>query len=103
MVINKIDAVSKNTLLNTLEQVERVLRNCGMQPVEIMGEDDVLPAAQSLGSNCVCPIFMVSCVNGAGLNLLYSFFNVLPTRYTIKERENLMRLPTVFQVRLRTN
>lgn len=76
-----------------------MLHKCGKQPIEILEEDDILPAVQQLGSDRVCPLFMVSCVNGTRLNLLYAFLNVLPARYTVEEREDLMQLSTFFQVR----
>lgn len=99
VVVNKVDTVSKNRLLATLAQVEQLLKECRKIPMEILNQDDALTAAQNLDSGTVCPIFMTSCMTGIGLNLLYAFLNVLPTRHSVKERECLMQLSTFFQVR----
>lgn len=63
-------------------------------------EDDALTAAARVREGSVVPVFLVSCVNGDGLGLLYTFLHVLPPGHGPKERDGLMRLAPEFQARL---
>lgn len=67
-------------------------------PMTITTEDDALTAASSMASANITPIFYVSNVTGHGLELLYTFFNVLPPCVSNRERESLVQLESEFQV-----
>ena len=69
-------------------------------PVKVDTEDDVITCASRLTSDHIIPIFMVSCVSGQGLDLLYRFLYVLPPSMTVKDRERLIQSDVEFQVLL---
>ncbi|XP_015924982.1 GTP-binding protein 2 [Parasteatoda tepidariorum] len=100
VVINKIDLANGICLRRTLSQLESLLQMPGYKKVsfQVRNEDDALTAASSFASNKITPIFLVSCVTGEGLDLLYNFLNVLPPTINQKEREHLIQKPVEFQV-----
>lgn len=67
-------------------------------PMTITTEDDALTAASSMALANITPIFYVSNVSGYGLELLYTFFNVLPPCISNRERESLVQLEPEFQI-----
>lgn len=67
-------------------------------PFAIRTEDDALTAASTMSSGDITPIFYASNVTGHGLDLLYTFFNVLPPCTSNREREALIQLEPEFQV-----
>ncbi|KAH7935473.1 hypothetical protein HPB52_008407 [Rhipicephalus sanguineus] len=67
-------------------------------PLEVLTEDDALTAAARVREGSVVPVFLVSCVHGDGLGLLYTFLHVLPPGHGPKERDGLMRLTPEFQI-----
>ncbi|XP_035218281.1 GTP-binding protein 2-like isoform X2 [Stegodyphus dumicola] len=100
VVINKIDLATAVCLQRTLSQLENLLETPSYQkvPFQVNNEDDALTAASSFASDKIAPIFSVSCVTGKGLDLLYTFLNVLPPTINQKDREYLMQQPAEFQV-----
>ncbi|XP_064477141.1 GTP-binding protein 2-like isoform X2 [Ornithodoros turicata] len=100
VVVNKVDTVTTAVLARTLTQLYTFLKGptCKKVPMEVLNEDDALTAASSMVSENVVPVFLVSCVHGDGLNLLYTFLNVLPPGHTPKERDYLMQLDPEFQI-----
>jgi GTPase len=83
-VINKIDMAPPNVFEESMRQVKKMLKAPGSRklPVVIRSEEDVLVAIRNFGdgANNVAPIFTVSCVTGASLDLLRMFLNLLPVR-----------------------
>lgn len=61
-------------------------------------DDDALTAASCMSSTDFTPIFYVSNVTGHGVELLYTYFNVLPPRISNRERDGLIQLEPEFQV-----
>ncbi|KAI1287439.1 GTP-binding protein 2 [Halotydeus destructor] len=100
VVINKVDLVSAEALRKTTEQIEAYLKSplCKKIPMILNSDDDALTAASSISSGNIVPIVYVSNVTGHGLDLLYTFFNVLPPCISNRERENLMQLEPEFQI-----
>jgi len=81
IVINKIDLCSPHILEKTLASVFSLLKRPGVRklPVVMRSCEDVLGCLQSLaGRGVVVPIFLVSCVTGASLDLFRFFLNHLP-------------------------
>ncbi|XP_077500439.1 GTP-binding protein 2 isoform X1 [Amblyomma americanum] len=100
IVVNKVDTVGSATLAKTLAQLHSLLKGpgCKKLPLEVLSEDDALTAAARVREGSVVPVFLVSCVHGDGLRLLYTFLNVLPPGHGPKERDGLMRLAPEFQI-----
>lgn len=100
IVVNKVDTVGSATLAKTLAQLHNLLKGpgCRKVPLEVLGEDDALTAAARVREGSLVPVFLVSCLHGDGLRLLYTFLNVLPPGHGPKERDGLMRLAPEFQI-----
>ncbi|GBL74989.1 GTP-binding protein 2 [Araneus ventricosus] len=100
VVINKIDIASPACLKKTLQQLKELLQTPGYKKLsfQVFTEEDALAAASSFASDKIIPIFSVSCVTGKGLDLLYTFLNILPPTINQKDRELLMQKPAEFQI-----
>lgn len=97
IVCTKIDAAPPDA---TLAALQRMLTAAGCRRVAlpVRSVDDVLTAAQQQLGGQVVPIFCVSSVSGAGLELLQRFLYVLPPGVSASERERLERRPAEFRV-----
>lgn len=100
IVINKIDLANAVCVRKAIVQLETFLRKPPYKkvPLQIASEEDALKAANCFVSDKITPIFCISCVTGRGLDLLYTFLNVLPPTIDQREREQLMLQPAEFQV-----
>lgn len=100
VVVNKIDIASSSSLKKTLLQLQEFLQTSGYKKISFLvsTEDDAFTAASSFASDKIIPIFTVSCVTAKGLDLLYTFLNVLPPTINQKDRELLMQKPAEFQI-----
>ncbi|KAF9929536.1 hypothetical protein BGZ67_006271 [Mortierella alpina] len=80
VVITKIDMCPPNVLENTVKQLTKILKSAGCRkiPMFVKSHEDVVVTAGNFVSDRICPIFQVSNVTGAGLDLLKNFLNVLP-------------------------
>jgi GTPase len=78
-VITKIDMCPPNILENTIKQLSQVLKSNGCRkiPMFVNSANDVLLSANNFVSERVCPIFQISNVTGAGIDLLKMFLNLL--------------------------
>lgn len=81
----------------TLVKLKSILASVGCRkiPLLIQNEDDVMTAGPR---EQVVPIFCVSNVNGAGLDLLTRFLFVLSPGISNAEKERLEQLPCEFRV-----
>lgn len=88
IVITKIDLVDSS---NTLQNLESFLKQVGSRrvPLVVNTMDDVITAGANQLKENVVPIFCVSSVTGAGLDLLTKFLYVLPPGSSSKEIERL--------------
>ena len=95
VVVTKIDMCPQNVLQNTLKLLQRVLKSPGCRkiPVMVQSEDDVVIAATNFATERLCPIFLVSNVNGINLHLLRLFLNLLMPRTANHDNE-----PAEFQI-----
>ncbi|GFQ91912.1 GTP-binding protein 2 [Trichonephila clavata] len=100
VVINKIDIASSSCLKKTLLQLQELLQTPGYKKIsfQVSTEDDAFTAASLFASDKIIPIFTVSCVTAKGLDLLYTFLNVLPPTINQKDRELLIQKPAEFQI-----
>ncbi|XP_013779989.1 GTP-binding protein 2-like [Limulus polyphemus] len=100
VVVNKVDLASSRMLHQTLRQLEDLLKGpgCNKACVQVKSVDDAYSAVSMVTDGNIAPVFTVSCVTGAGIDLLYTFLNVMPPNISVLERERLIQLPTEFQV-----
>eukprot|EP00112_Aurelia_sp_Birch-Aquarium-sp1_P000843 Seg1080.7 transcript_id=Seg1080.7/GoldUCD/mRNA.D3Y31 product="GTP-binding protein 2" protein_id=Seg1080.7/GoldUCD/D3Y31 len=100
VVITKTDLSSPEALNNTVTQLERILKSpgCNKVPIIVEDEDDVATAASNFPSGQVTPVFKVSNVSGKNLDLLKSFFFLVPPTSSTHEQEKLLQQPAELQV-----
>ncbi|KAH3846837.1 GTP-binding protein 2-like [Dreissena polymorpha] len=98
VVVTKIDMCRKFLIEKTVSQLEKILKSPGCKkiPLRIDTEDDAITAAQNFDTDRIVPIFRVSSVSGANLDLLYKFLNVIPPLN--KDRDRMVQLPTEYQI-----
>mmetsp|Transcript_39030 Transcript_39030/g.103162 ORF Transcript_39030/g.103162 Transcript_39030/m.103162 type:complete len:171 (+) Transcript_39030:210-722(+) len=81
--VTKIDLCPPNILKQTLSDIGRLLKSSALNkmPVIVRTNADVLLAARSMSGDVrIAPIFLLSSVTGAGMDLLRLFLNVAPLR-----------------------
>ncbi|EGS17818.1 GTP-binding protein 1-like protein [Thermochaetoides thermophila DSM 1495] len=80
VVITKIDICPPQILEQTITQITRILKSPGARkiPVFIKNHEDCINTATQFVSQRICPIFQVSNVTGENLDLVRTFFNILP-------------------------
>lgn len=80
VVITKIDICPPQILEQTIKQITRILKSPGARkiPIFINNREDCINTATQFVSQRICPIFQVSNVTGASLNLVREFLNILP-------------------------
>lgn len=100
IVVNKIDTCSDQSLEQTLNTIEYLLKSpgCGKIPIKVKTDDDAILAAQHFIDPKICPIFKISCVDGTNLDKLKKFLNVLPPFMSNNDRENDVQQLTEFRV-----
>jgi len=88
VVITKIDLSPAEVTARTLAEVERYLKLPGISKIPFMvrSEGDVVVAAKNMPYSRVTPLFMVSNVDGRGIDLLKRFLELLPPRIKWVER-----------------
>jgi len=88
VVVTKVDMVGGEQVTHVLEDIETILKFPGVNkiPITVKSQDDVVVAARNMVTNRVTPIFLVSNINGYGLNLLRDFLNLLPPRLRWEEK-----------------
>lgn len=82
VVITKVDIAPEHVYKNTLTHIQKLLKSPGARklPVVVKSDDEVTLCSQNIVNDRVVPIFTVSNVTGAGLPLLRSFLNLVPSR-----------------------
>lgn len=82
VVITRIDATPPNVLAETRANVSRLLKLPSVRklPYAVRQREELVMAAKNLRHDRIAPVFEVSNVTGAGLDLLLRFLNFLPTR-----------------------
>ncbi|OQV25802.1 GTP-binding protein 1 [Hypsibius exemplaris] len=89
VVVTKIDMCPANVLQDTLRMIQKLLKSPGSRKIPMMigSADDVVTAASNFTSSRICPIFQMSSVTGANMELLQSFLNLLSSRHEAHENE----------------
>ena len=80
VVVTKTDMTPKKVKKANIKALAKYIRGPGVSKIPVLAktEDDVVVAARNLLSGRIVPIFEVSSVTGAGLDLLKTFLNLLP-------------------------
>jgi GTPase len=99
IVINKVDCCSDEMLEQTVGKIEFLLKSpgCGKVPLRIKSLDDAMLAAHSFVEPKICPIFLVSCVEGSNLDKLKKFLTLLPPLMDKKQQEHELQQLPVFR------
>ena len=79
VVVTKIDMTPAAVLESNVQHLCKILKgpSCRRVPIIIKSKQDIIKTIQNIADK-ICPIFLVSNVSGDGLDLLKSFFNLLP-------------------------
>lgn len=79
VVITKIDICPPQILEQTITQVTKILKSQGAKkiPIFIKTHEECINTATQFVSQRICPIFQVSNVTGANLDLVRTFLNIL--------------------------
>lgn len=87
-VVTKIDMCPDHILAETLTQLKRLAKapGCRKLPFMVRTMDDVVVCARNFAGNKLLPIFCVSNVTGASIDLLHAFLNLVPTMHRWGER-----------------
>lgn len=83
VVVTKIDICPGNIMKQTIEKLVKMLKAQGANkmPIFVRSQEDLDMISQTFGSSLrVCPIFLVSNVTGAGLDLVKSFVRTLKSQ-----------------------
>lgn len=80
VVITKIDICPPNILEQTINQITKILKSPGARkiPIFIKDREECINTATQFISQRICPVFQVSNVTGANLDLVRTFLNILP-------------------------
>lgn len=94
IVVTKIDMAPPEILSKTLNDVEAILKIPGVNkiPFVIKNTGDASLAARIMPHLRICPIFLVSNINGKGLSELKFFLNALPPKTDWSEKSNMETL-----------
>jgi GTPase len=80
VIITKIDICPPNILAQTVTQLTKILKSPGARKIPVFVNDHAscVSTATQFVSRRICPIFQVSNVTGENLDLVRTFFNMLP-------------------------
>ncbi len=80
VVITKVDMCDDGMRSRIRDLVFSTLKEIGHVPLRVTVEEDVPIISREIGHRVVVPVFEVSCVTGAGFDLLRQTLATLPTR-----------------------
>ncbi|XP_030854561.1 GTP-binding protein 2 [Strongylocentrotus purpuratus] len=100
IVVSKMDICCSAVRQRTISQLTRLLTGpgCKKVPYQVNNEDDAVTAAINFNNSNICPIFCVSSVTGANMEMLKKFLYVLSPANTSMEQEKLTQELTEYQV-----
>mmetsp|Transcript_28049 Transcript_28049/g.75778 ORF Transcript_28049/g.75778 Transcript_28049/m.75778 type:complete len:612 (-) Transcript_28049:155-1990(-) len=89
-VITKVDICPEHILKTTVQALTAILRKPGVKkkPFLVRSMDDVLLCARNMHTDSLAPVFLSSSVTGKGLDLVRTFFSLLPQRQRWVERQS---------------
>ncbi|KAK9810862.1 hypothetical protein WJX73_003019 [Symbiochloris irregularis] len=82
-LVTKVDICPDHVLQHTLAALHSILRKPGVKkkPFMVRTQDDVMTCARHMHTDSLAPIFLTSAVTGQGLDLVRTFYNLLPQRH----------------------
>lgn len=97
IVVTKTDITSSD---QTVQELKSLLTSIGCRkvPFVVTNSDEVISAGSNQVSENIVPIFCVSNVTGAGLNLVTKFLYVLPPGISNSEKDRLELDPCEFHI-----
>lgn len=99
IIFNKTDLCSIDKMQASIEQVKTLLlASFEKKSMLIENEDDIQRHFRKTNYNDTVPMFLVSCVTGYGLNLLYKFTYLIQSSIEQGDKENLSKQNPLFQV-----
>lgn len=80
VVVTKIDLAPDTVYSDTINTLTKILKGsfCNLKPILVKDAKNLDKISESLPSKTICPIFSVSNVSGAGIELLKQFISKLP-------------------------
>ncbi|RUS21544.1 GTP-binding protein 1-like protein [Endogone sp. FLAS-F59071] len=99
VVVTKIDVATADQLKRTIGSLLGLLKAPGNRkmPVVVKNEDDLVAGVSNFAIHArEIPIFLVSSVTGANMNLLSKLFNLLPK--PVRNLDQLLEEPVEFQI-----
>lgn len=100
IVINKIDLVPIEILESRCHEIMSTLNtlDANIIPSRVNAQSDATSMATQFRDSRTVPIFLTSCISGAGLNALYAFFYEMSPKLSPNELNNAISKPAVLQV-----
>ena len=99
IVINKLDLCHQSIVEQTLNNINELISLCNNKSSFVIKEEEDIDSYWNCSTTQhTVPIFLVSCVNGNGIKLLYKFLQMLKPSMNTADKENLMKQNTIFQV-----
>ena len=97
VVVTKVDLCPEPVMKETMKQLTRLLKLPGArkQPYAVRGTDELMMAVRGFGKSAITPIFTISSVDGTNVPLLRQFFNLMPSR---RSWVNTDELPAEFLI-----
>ncbi|KAH7639080.1 gtp-binding protein 2-like protein [Dermatophagoides farinae] len=101
VVINKIDLCDDQMIDRILNNVRTLIASpfCKNKiPITIQNGNDIIAYSNNNNRKNMVPIFLISCVNGDGLELLYDFLHLLEPSMDSFNRDKLIKQNCTFQI-----
>lgn len=101
IVINKIDLCRQGVVEQALSSIKELISSSfckNKSSFVIEKEEDIVSYWNCSHTEHIVPIFLISCVNGIGIKLLYKFLQMLKPSMNAADKEKLMKQNTIFQV-----
>ena len=97
VVVTKVDLCPEPVMKETMKQLTRLMKLPGArkQPYTVRNVDDLMLAVRGFGKSAITPIFSISSVDGTNVPLLRQFFNLMPSR---RSWVNTDQLPAEFLI-----
>lgn len=100
VVMTKVDMVEKVVTDKTLEELKTLLKTNAVnrKPVVVTSDQEIQICADAIVSDRICPIFLVSSVNGDNVAKLTKFIYLLKTRNQFNEMIGSIDDPVEFDI-----
>lgn len=90
VVITKIDITPDEIKLRSIGELKKILKIPGVSkvPMIIKDLDDTVISSRNIKNKAIVPIFLISSVNGTGLEQLEKFLHLLPIPSDVQRNDN---------------